>query len=332
MRKLTRDHFAFLRAVVQGLPLDTVWDRYMYMEGDGGDLRRIRRTIRDLRETLAAVALRMGKPGTARLLRMQVPPQAVTHIPTLDLFAAERGLEDASEAEQMAAFEAEFGQALQSDRARGRIIARQLRALHDLEDAAAAQPKADDPVDAWLPVGMARHFQAAGVMTLYGLARRMSASAHWWRRIPGVGQIKAERLQRWMQEYGLLQFSQDLMARTAMSPLLGQDALPILWERGANSATNNTTNSAAHWSVLGAQSDLEAVRSWLADRQGNTLRAYRREAERLILWAAIERCKPCPSWHAMICRTTKRFWPTSSRQTDGARCAHQPKLSRLASV
>jgi site-specific recombinase XerD len=34
------------------------------------------------------------------------------------------------------------------------------------------------------------------------------------------------------------------------------------------------------------------VRSWLADRQGNTLRAYRREAERLILWAAIERKKP----------------------------------------
>jgi site-specific recombinase XerD len=284
MRKLTRDHFAFLRGVVQGLPMDAMWDRYMYMEGDASDLRLIRRAILDLRSTLATVALRMGKPGTARLLRMQVPAQAVTNIPTLDLFAQENGLEDACEADQMAAYMEEFGRAIKIDQARGRLIARQLRALNDLEDASAAEPKAEDPVGAWFPENIAKRLQSAGIMTLFGLASRMSASAHWWRRVPGIGEVKAKRIHRWMQENGLLQFSQDLMARTALAPVLTQGVAPILWESGANLA--------AHGGVLGAHSDLEAVRSWLADRQGNTLRAYRREAERLILWSAIERGKP----------------------------------------
>ncbi|MGB2682281.1 MAG: hypothetical protein WBE39_13305 [Candidatus Competibacter sp.] len=45
---------------------------------------------------------------------------------------------------------------------------------------------------------------------------------------------------------------------------------------------------------LAAGNDLEAVRAWLAEFQDSpqTLRNYRKEAERLLLWALMERDKP----------------------------------------
>ncbi|MFO1371661.1 MAG: hypothetical protein U1F42_04465 [Candidatus Competibacteraceae bacterium] len=45
---------------------------------------------------------------------------------------------------------------------------------------------------------------------------------------------------------------------------------------------------------LGANNDLEAIQAWLAEFHDSpqTLRNYRKEAERLLLWALLERRKP----------------------------------------
>jgi len=42
---LNSTHFAFMRALVQGLPLRESWDRYLHMEGNASDLRIVRSTI-----------------------------------------------------------------------------------------------------------------------------------------------------------------------------------------------------------------------------------------------------------------------------------------------
>jgi len=48
---------------------------------------------------------------------------------------------------------------------------------------------------------------------------------------------------------------------------------------------------------LAASNDLEAVQAWLAEFRDSpqTLRNYRKEAERLLLWALLERGKPLSS-------------------------------------
>lgn len=55
---------------------------------------------------------------------------------------------------------------------------------------------------------------------------------------------------------------------------------------GARIKTESVTTAC----LLGARNDCEAVQSWLAlHESADTHRAYRKEAERLALWAIIER-------------------------------------------
>ena len=44
-RKLNAAHFAFMRGLVQGLPLREMWERYLQVEGSSSDLRIVRSTI-----------------------------------------------------------------------------------------------------------------------------------------------------------------------------------------------------------------------------------------------------------------------------------------------
>ena len=279
MRKLSAHHIAFFRGLLQGVEPHRLWTAYLQVEGEPSDERLVYRLATDIRYALAMVALRMGKPGTARLLRLDLRPIAHEQDrPNLEDFALEFGLEDACEAEQLAAYEAQYGQADARLRARGRLIARQMRVIDALVDAAAESPKAEHPVRAWLPEAIAVRLESAGIMTLYGLASRMQASKHWWRGIPAVGQVKAERLQQWMAESGLLHQVREMVAASAPRVLIS------LEESGVNRRDDSN--------LLGAPSDLHAVKAWLDGKTGHTLRAYRREAERLLLWAAIERKKP----------------------------------------
>jgi len=71
-RKLHVGHFAFMRALVQGVHAPAAWDRYLRTEGDSGDVRLVRSTIGWIREEFAAAAKRQDRHGTARLVRLDV--------------------------------------------------------------------------------------------------------------------------------------------------------------------------------------------------------------------------------------------------------------------
>ncbi|MEL5850157.1 MAG: hypothetical protein U7M05_12480, partial [Candidatus Igneacidithiobacillus chanchocoensis] len=98
MRRLGLPQFAFLRGYVNGLPLEDLWDRYLYIDGDPHDERLAKRALKEIREAMAQVALRGGKPGTARLLRMRLQAKpstdAASRVPTVAEFAEEQGIED----------------------------------------------------------------------------------------------------------------------------------------------------------------------------------------------------------------------------------------------
>ena len=67
-RKLHRGHFAFMRALVQGVDERTAWEKYLRHEGEHTDIRTVRRTIAWIRDAFAAAARREARPGTARLI------------------------------------------------------------------------------------------------------------------------------------------------------------------------------------------------------------------------------------------------------------------------
>ncbi len=49
VRKFNTGHFAFMRAVVQGVDVRASWDRYLQIEGEHEDLRKVKSTIARIR-------------------------------------------------------------------------------------------------------------------------------------------------------------------------------------------------------------------------------------------------------------------------------------------
>ena len=86
-------------------------------------------------------------------------------------------------------------------------------------------------------------------------------------------------------------------------PPLGTFTLPALYDGSRG------INRAERFCVISATNDLEAIECYLARYEGqpHTLRAYRRELERLVLWSALIACKPISSLLVDECQAYVRF-------------------------
>jgi integrase len=204
--KLHRGHFAFMRSYVEGLDLRKSWDRYLSLHGAVTDPRAVRSAVSKLREDLAAAAKRHARPGLARLLRLDInaikeiplaPPPA---LPSLEEFAFERGLDEFSQAEQLEAYEAEFGKPTAQQSRRSQLLGKQLAALRWLEDVAAELPVPDDAVSAWLIPSLATPLEKAGTKTLRELVDRINGMGKGWSTgLRAIGASKAARIVAWLR-------------------------------------------------------------------------------------------------------------------------------------
>jgi site-specific recombinase XerD len=206
-RKLHVGHFAFMRAVVQGLDPRDSWDRYLRLEGEVSDQRTVRATIAWIRDEFAAAAKREDRFGTARLVRIDATriadPAFGTPVepPSLEAFAETHNLQDERQADQVAAYEAAYGKATQRLRRRAGLITRQLDALRWLEGLVAQSPKPGDAIAAWLNPVLASHLEAADLFTLAQLVERINGvGRRWHASIKALGQGKAERIVEWLQD------------------------------------------------------------------------------------------------------------------------------------
>jgi len=353
-RKLHVGHFAFMRAIVQGVHAPTAWDRYLRTEGDSGDVRLVRSTIGWIREEFSAAAKRQDRHGTARLVRLDVSkiPDVGGKLPTLEAFASEHGLEDESQAEQLAAYEKEFGRRSQQLRRRGRLVERQLEALRWLEDLIAQPPRAGDAVAAWLEPGLAAHLEAADIFTLAQLIERINGiGQRWYAGLKSLGAGKAARILAWCKEHQstigmalgshveqprLKLFSHELAAvvapATDIRPL-EKFIVPLEFD-GSRGAYRRPQSQC----LLKATNDYQAILVWLRSKHGldpaqkaqlkarrrhralgveqglywlqslsNTQRAYRKEAERFLLWAIVQRGKALSSMTNEDCIAYRDF-------------------------
>lgn len=318
-RKLHRGHFAFMRALAQGLDERASWDRYLRLEGEHTDLRGVRRTITWIRDEFASAARRENRPGMARLILLDADRfDAAPALPTLAEFAEAQGMEDFSEAEQVEAYEAAYpggpragGRRANRPSRRARIVERQLEALRWLELLVAQAPRAGDSVFAWLHPALAQRLALAELPTLVTVVEHVNRhGARWWQYVKGIGKLKALRIIDWLQanedslglHIGLhATVSRRAIAPSALAAVVPAGTAVVPFEKfvvpAALDGSAGALRAPRMKCTLTADTDHEAIGVWLSAK-GNanavsgssaTQRAYRKEAERLLLWAVLER-------------------------------------------
>lgn len=166
-------------------------------------------------------------------------------------------------------------------------------AIELLRTARARMPLIGDDVDHWLAPRLAV-LRAAGIRTLADLTLRAPRRRRWWTAIPGLGVASARHIEAFFGQHPEL----TERARALTVSARQQELVP--WERlivpEAIDGSMGTFRAPRASCALSANNDYQAVNAWLSLHEAAaTQRAYRKEAERLILWAIVERDKPLSS-------------------------------------
>jgi len=250
--KLTRTEFAVVRAYAQGMRPVDIANRYLLDPDDDDDLtehQAIQRIL-SLRDRLVQFALQHDRPDIA------------------EMFEALRGRSDSG-------------------------MSRRVEALSSIEQLGQGRPLPSHRVSLWFGPSLARRLMAADIHTiadLVTLANRRGSS--WWRHVPRIGQKSCETIVRWLagqqvaSDIRLREFvlaPSDFVIRKALnSARLGPSMrVPVPLESMLMHGGSSTQEREL-------AEDLRSVKDWIKTKESspNTWKSYRREAERLLLWAA----------------------------------------------
>ncbi len=299
------------------------WSRYMFVAG-AADARRARGELQRLLDELGSLARAHGRAEVAVLLRRD--PEAITDRdpkkPTLDDFRDSHPPDFYTEAELIELHQAKFGRtdSRSPERRRQRLRERQVAAIQWLESVGARAPQPADPVAAWLDDRVAGRLAAVGIQRLGELSAWIRTRGfNWHRAIPKIGPEGAARVVRWLREHeatlGALPSAalqpHGKLDTAALTPTPRTGIVPL--ERfkppPEHDGATGTNRAPVQRCGLAAGNDFEAVQAWLRLRpQGtHTWRAYRKEAERFLLWAIMEQRKALASLDGDDCVAYRDF-------------------------
>lgn len=223
-----------------------------------------------------------------------------------------------------------------------------LKALNHLQTELARRPTPDQDISLWLHPGLCTALHAQHIHTFSGLIKTISLSGpHWFRKISKIGQSRARRIEQWLDFHAetLGKINRTQPPRTpvqiqapepvwqlnrkppaqVIATLDGQDVLPpspnlpirtglVPLERLAVppdlDGSQGMFRSAAP-NQLGANTDLDAIATWLRSRAAagkmRSAEAYRREIERFYLWCLIKTRTPLSSVSLAHAQEYQRF-------------------------
>ena len=315
--QIGRHHFALFRGTLDGLPLDVLGDRYLET---GDELRRAKRILDWVRSELIIAARRYhhetGVTGASftRLLRLKpevLKPEeriALEEVPTLEEFQAEHDPSGFySETELIEEFQKRYespeagltASALRKASQNARLRKRLRHAIDVLENWIAKTPKPTDPIAIWLDPIIVTPLSQYGVISIEDLAGLINRRGNLWhRKIPGFGTVRARRVISWLQinqvlplnELALQPYQQIVSLLPSLRPpetgLVPLEHLKLGVDLDGSLGTNRHPAP-----QLSAKNDREAIESWIQvkARNPNTVRAYRSQAERFLLWCVFEK-------------------------------------------
>ena len=167
-------------------------------------------------------------------------------------------------------------------------------AIDALRIAPEPTPKITDDVSLWLSARAANALYAQDIKTLAQLTVRVPRRRRWWTVVPGLGAKGARQIEAFFAAYPqLTERAREMMVSETVQTVVPWERLHVPEELNGKHGIFRGTPSSC---TLTADNDYKAVQAWLALHESNaTKRAYRKEAERLILWAVVERGRPLSS-------------------------------------
>jgi site-specific recombinase XerD len=162
------------------------------------------------------------------------------------------------------------------------------RAIATLRSLPAPLPQISDDVEQWLAPRAAKALHAHGIRTLADLTVRIPRRRRWWAAIDGLGVTAARQIEAFFAaQPQLTERARALIAVAQPRGIVPWEQLRLPHEVDGSHRSFRAPRQAC---TLNATNDYEAVQAWLALHEtAATQRAYRKEAERLILWAIVER-------------------------------------------
>jgi integrase len=260
---------ALLRGWIQGVAWDVLGELYL----EDAERTEVMRFVRQLRKSLAAKAVRLGLDDDARLWEQ----------------------------------EREYTQNWPQ---------RALRSFNQLNALPDPIPQPGDPIRRWLPADIAARLSAAKAASLQELADFINArGGNWWKTVPRLGQQSAEVIHEFFaSSEPALGIKLDLSRRNPLTvdrQTRSHGIAPL--ERFAPpehlSGETGSNRAPVERCRIEARNDYEAIGAWLSlwDEGTATHRAYRKEAERFLLWAVIEQGKSLSSLTTPDCAGYRRF-------------------------
>ena len=275
------------------------------------------------------------------LLRSGAQAKPALVLPSLDEWAQAEGMDPDmwSEADMLAEYRTHFGldnaDAIEAAQGTKDPVAERVRALNFLETVLSVIPVATDRLEVWFARPVARALRNVGLLTLSDLVRYINAYGFRWHSlIKGFGKERARQVLVWLvleQEHLNLLVSGNVHEPKSKRELRVADLLPAVgqaspslsqfgagtrvamelvhMQRSVDLAGAQGTFRSHMANTLGAKNDLEAVNAWLAryNEKPHTLRSYRKECERFLLWCAQELKKPLSSVNAVDCQRYREF-------------------------
>jgi site-specific recombinase XerD len=149
------------------------------------------------------------------------------------------------------------------------------------------QPLVTDGIERWLAPRAANALRSAGIQSLADLTVRIPRRRRWWTAIPGLGQQGARGIEAFFAQHPQL-------TEQARALVVVEASVTRPWEQLVVPAdldgSRGTFRAPRATCALAAHNDYAAVQAWLELQESPaTQRAYRKEAERLMLWAILER-------------------------------------------
>ncbi|MBB3005346.1 site-specific recombinase XerD [Paraburkholderia tropica] len=157
-----------------------------------------------------------------------------------------------------------------------------------LRTARPSEPQIADDIAQWFAPRAVRVLQAYGITTLADLTVRIPRRRQWWKVVPGLGAASARAIEAFFAAWpALTEKARALIVASRPGPIVPWESISLPHEVDGS---QGTFRAPAATCTLDATNDYQAVQTWLALHESPaTQRTYRKEAERLILWAIVER-------------------------------------------
>ena len=163
-----------------------------------------------------------------------------------------------------------------------------LAAIESLRGMPLPQPLIGDAAERWLPARLVGVLHMANIRTLADLTLRVPRRRRWWTGIAGLGPAGARCIEDFFGQHpALTERARALVAVNQVRELAPWERLVVPEDVDGSMGIFRAPRATC---ALDAANDHEAVNAWLSlHESAATQRAYRKEAERLIMWAVIER-------------------------------------------